>query len=468
MLYFKKGRKYSMVNIDEYLVKIEVPKDNGDFIEGSGVIFPLEGVDYDYIITALHCLKDTDLEFDYKKIIITRKDSDGNDEESIEIIDNSNCYESDDNQTEKDFVVIKIRKFKGLLSFRIDEAKFKDKINVSCYPSSKRGDILSNANGVIKNNKTTELLYIKVEDGSVNIIKNANEKMGGASGAGVFKKENELCFSLVGILTEIGNIDNSHNELVMLDIKVINDYLKKKKLISLDEQINYSLKNVHNDIFYEFKDTYNEMRMMLRKESGNLKEISTKEIVERIGKNIFFPEDKGNYNDKKLWEGWLEYLTFVYLNSKDNFFDYNNFKLKSKEFLDYAINDKGDSIKFIYSNVDSFAKIICSIYKNDENKFYKQLKDKDKVIINNLEINSYSRNPIFGNKLTKVVKDISLEESDMKLNQIDNPVINKQLKFFHLQNIKHKMQNDETEYNRDHDKIKKCIMEILEKEVFND
>lgn len=467
MLYFEKRRKYSMVNIDEYLVKIKVPINDEESIIGSGVIFPLEGKDHDYVITALHCLRNSDFSFKYNKIIITRKDLIGEDEKKIEITNLEKCHESNDEIKVKDFAIIEVEKTQGLASLYIAKPIENNPIEVSCYPNSKEGKIASKKIGKVKNRINTSSLFVEMKASFLNVVKDANEKIAGSSGAGVFQV-NGNNRSLIGIITEIGSSANEHNELIMLDINVINNYLRSNCLIGLDEQISYPLKHVYGNIFDEYKGSCDEMKTMLKDEAKNFIDIKTEEIIERIGKDLFFPEDKGNYNDKKLWEGWLEYLTFVYLNSKNDYYDFEHYKLKIEEFLDYVIKDKGNSIKFIYSTTDSFDKIVCSIYRNDENKFYKQLKEKDKVIINNAEPNSDSSYPIFGDTLINIVKDISFGELDNKLSHIDDHRINKQLKFFHLQNIKNKMKNEKTAYKKRHDEIKECIKEILEKEVFND
>lgn len=223
-----------MINIDKYVAILKT-KYNDDTTEiGSGVIFPLPECDYDYLITALHCIKGRDFNSERENLEIEIKDEEGNVcyKSIVDKLENILFKESADERTE-DFAIIKTDKVKGLDPIFITKPKPNKEILISSYPSTKykngTRDILSKEEGIIKNRiEAGKLFYLKMNNGVMNFTKKANSKMGGASGAGIFQKE-EGRNVLAGILTEVGSIENEHNELLGLNIEGVNEFLKEKQ-----------------------------------------------------------------------------------------------------------------------------------------------------------------------------------------------------------------------------------------------
>lgn len=455
-----------MIKINDYLVKIECTLEREECAledeecsSGSGVLFPMPGCEYDYVITALHCIKGKEFKKNYEEIKITYKSEGLN---VIDVIADKSYFEVEGSRVILDFAIIKVSKINILDTIYISKQKENSNIIFSAYPSSKEGEILSCVEGKVRNYRTIDF-YIQVTDNRMNTMRELEISMGGASGSGVFQISGNS-IKLIGILTNVQSVENIHNELIVLDINKINKYLEDHHdLTALDEIENQKFENYLDVAFKEFSNDCEGSKRFLKKISKRLSSFELKKIVEDIDEEIFFPVGEGSTRDGNVWKGWLELLTYMIIRMNKDFYDHVTKKFKVDEF--FSEFKECNNIKFIYSDIDSLGSLVKKVCFDQE--FFDKLNLETKIILNSKRSDKIGNKKIDNKKFVKIIKNCTIDsedEDDYMVNNISSPSVNKNLSFAHLDYFNEEIAS-KTEFEKDREHIEDTIKKILNEEI---
>jgi len=290
--------------------------------EGSGVVVNMENDEYFYVLTAKHTFftHTNNEEMDENEIF----------KEKIKIVDYKNETLLLGNESilkvigidkQYDFLIFVIKKekqIKGLDALFIYEDDFKE-CKICGYPNSK----ISDKNKVMLlpcsyNTKDEERSTYEVNS---NILLeailpnlNANEKMKGISGSGIFVESATSKIYLAGIQIATA----SHNALVCLDIRIlakeINEALKSHKYnpIPIDGYVVKDELGINTDEL-NFGEMLNKLKDEVFDKQG-LKDKSYTEILKAFNENI---KHNLEQNSKELANKYL-YLSLLFHREKDN------------------------------------------------------------------------------------------------------------------------------------------------------
>lgn len=434
------------------IVRCKRESDDVDFQEqGTGILISTNNPEYDYIITAYHCLagsKKNRHGYNLEDITIEN--------ESLKEINIIQCYDNED----LDISIIKIEKIELQVKINIYRKNKKVNVTIISYPNSEVKKFKSEGKmrfrGKIEDFKVNfKDVILRMNSDDMNIVNNAQEKMGGCSGSGVFANiGNRL--QLVGILTDIGDEENVFNTLRAVKISEIEKFISDKGLIPID----YVLDKKIGD-FYEgcFKDIDNvKLKNVLLRYIDNINDFKIKNIIELIGEEIIFPSIGENYNDYTMWTSWAEFIIMMIIYSDGICGD------ETDDIINYLKKFRDDNTKFYYSYVNDLADIVKAIYCDDNNEnMYMKCKNENNILVD-FKKDGFFIKELEKEHIFKIVSNIGHSSRYCKTNRIDDPKVNKNLRFIHMNLLKDRMTSkcycidDNYDINN---KIKEVVCEVL-------
>jgi len=302
-------------DIKKYIVRISY-KDNSN---GSGVIVNTDDDKYFYILTAKHTFfTHTDNEkMDENEIV----------KEKIKIIDSTDkSFKAIETiigiEKKYDFLILVIKKDKqiDIEPLSIYEDDFKE-CKICGYPNSKIADdnkaiLLPCSYNIRHEEKNTYEVSSNTLLEAIHPNLNANSKMKGISGSGVFVESATRKLYLAGIQIQTA----SHNSLVCLDIRIlareINKALEnhKYKPIHVDGYVIKDELGLNTDDLEAFEDMLNELKDEEFDAKYQLKTKSYEELINLFNKEI---KQKLDTKSKELANKYL-YLSLLFHKEKDN------------------------------------------------------------------------------------------------------------------------------------------------------
>lgn len=435
------------------LIECSRESDDADFHEqGTGVLIHTNHEEYDYVITAHHCLAgNRSNRHGYILDDITIKSQIYSEINVIYSYDDDEC----------DISIIKIEKLKYAQQINIYIKEKRDHVLIYAYPNLELNrfeiDGICKFKGKIEDYKNDfNILTVKIEAEDMNIQKNAQKKMAGCSGAGVFLRYGKT-IQLVGILTEVDNDDNPFNTLIATSVKRVEKFIKSINLIPIDFILDKKLVDFQQDCFCDVnKDKLQDVLMDYLNEIGNLK---IKRIIDLLGEKIIFPCIGEAYNDNNLWISWAEFITLMII--------YSNSECGSNEdgIIEYFKKFRDENTKFYYSYVSDLGDIVRNIYSDEFNDIiYAKCKENNTILVDFKQTGCIMEH-IEGDQVARIVSNISSANHMSKKNRIDNPKVNKNLRFMHMNLLKNKMFTD-CYYFEDRFEIKEKVKQGI-KEVFD-
>lgn len=344
--------------------------DEKDFYEqGTGVLIHTNNIEYDYIITAYHCLAGSkDKLHGYALSDISIKSRIYG---SIKAV-----YTYDD--IENDISIIKIEKMNDVKKVNVYKKEKKEEVIIFAYPGLEFDrfgiDGICEFRGKIDDyKKGSSILTIKIDPKDMNIEKSAQKKMGGSSGAGVFL-DNGNSIQLVGVITEVDNDNNVFNTLIATSINVIEQFIEAKELVPIDFILDKKIIDFNQDCFSDLNR--NKIQDILTDYLGELKNLKIKRIIDLLNEKVIFPCIGEAYNDDDLWKSWAEFITFMII--------YSNCECGSceDEIIEYLIKFREDNTKFYYSYVNDLADIVKNIYADQyDDSIYSKCRQDNTILV---------------------------------------------------------------------------------------
>ena len=412
------------------LVKSDREGEKIDFHEqGTGILIHTNHKEYDYVITAYHCLAGSKKNrHEYKIDDITIESKTFGNLKVNYTYDNENL----------DISIIKVEKTEAKLSMNLYKEKEKKNIGIVAYPSSevKKFNIEGSMTfrGRIEDYKERyKEITFRINPDDMNIVRETQEKMSGCSGAGIFV-DNGTSLQLVGIVTDVGNDDNPFNIIQGTKISEIEQFIADKKLIPID-----FVKDKKVEDFKEFcfKDLNNDkLKKVLRDYISEFSELQISKIIDWLGEKVIFPCIGEKYNDDNLWISWCEFITLIVI--------YNNCEYGEtiEELIDYLKEFRDKQTKFYYSYVTDLADIVCEIYSDKfHDSIYSKCKQDNNILVDFKANSRFITKRLESDKISRIVGNIG-NVNYAKKHRIDNPKINKNLSFIHMDLLKERISEE--------------------------
>lgn len=237
-------------NIENYSVMIEC-----DGESGSGIFISSKSPDYDYVVTAKHCLDKykikSDIKFLSKNFTV------------IEVYTNETL----------DVAIIKIEKSDDVSLFNYikdkDLENYHESINLYGYPKIARDKEIKSVKLSCKyNNKTKEVICLEVEKEVSTFKKPAIEALKGMSGCPVYIEKDNIVV-LIGIYYENTYEDFAYKYINIIPLEKIRETINKYHLEDLNlsfcselisENIDPLYKNYEDLCRYDFRNLKNKIR----------------------------------------------------------------------------------------------------------------------------------------------------------------------------------------------------------------
>lgn len=215
------------MSISEYTEQSSVKVTCKD-ASGSGCFIKSKSDEYDYIITALHCLKGKGPNFQSYNVDDIKINYRGS---IIDVID-------EHPHRNLDLVVLKIRKTSRLYATYIAEPHIGDNIVISGYPHvlDKQHVPVVSVDGKI-NNKTEDICIVKVNDELSTYNAAAIRQIEGLSGSGVFTTRGDK-IALVGMLIKLTTSDFAYRQVDTIHVDKVLEIIAACSLSDVDHLYN--------------------------------------------------------------------------------------------------------------------------------------------------------------------------------------------------------------------------------------
>lgn len=337
-------------NIEKYSIMIEC---SGE--KGSGVFMSSKSTEYDYIITAKHCLKTCDNTSD------------------IIFPNNSFSVKNKFMHNTLDLAIIQVEKSNesSFFSFvKTEELKeYEEKIYLYGYPKILREERIKNCRLECKyNSSTDDLIRLEVLKEISTFSKQAIESLKGMSGCPAYIQKDGVVI-LIGIYYENSHEDFAFRHINILPLDTIEDMIKNNNLENLNLSFCSELENNDLDPLYINYDklSSDDFRNLKEKIIDVSPNYNNKKIgfLSRKVANTILEIEKLSYKRKAA----LLYRVFLSANEKQL-----DLVLKNKE--SFTVNELDDWI----DKYTDYAKEIIDD-KSEEYKYYLKSRDIIKGII---------------------------------------------------------------------------------------
>lgn len=444
---------------DQLLVSVRCVNEEQEYAEeGSGCIIKSNSAEYDYVLTALHCLRgDDENPHEYNICDIQLFNRELNELKAIKTYENMKL----------DIVIIVIEKTILKKHVRL-KSQYCDHINyISSYPSISQDGFKTNNDLISKEFKATfeknELnkIILSIDTRIYSPNNDVTEALRGVSGSAIYGSENNQDF-LIGIVTNVPTLKNPFGEVVGIDISEFRKLLTNSKLENFSEYIDNNLE-CYIERAFTFADNELIIRV-LKNHADNIKSLEVIYFIDWLKHKMFLPYNEDNYNHDEVWIGWIKFLTFMQIASEENFIDPISMGFDKDKFLSYVNLCRNKNIKYFHAfNYKKLSEIVSIVYQDDEIR--NDLEFGDKLVIN-FPINTH-RKFAASKEISFIVDDIVKEKlfTNKRL-MIDDPKVNKSVDFMHIDYIQDEIERNneclcESKYINLVNKIKKTINEVL-------
>jgi hypothetical protein len=346
-----------MGKIDDLFRKYTVIVNNG-----SGCLFqpdisrlPVGEKKFTYVLTAKHTIQDKDrtIFFKLEKIKVYR----GNDQKPENQLIVLDFFPHEDD--EKDAVILKVEYVDDNInlyhtSLDLDNPDNQEiRLRFFGYPARRRKRNIKTA-GV---NCTVDMEH---ENGMIEIVpnktqfgydRNALENIKGFSGCGVFKKLKGNIL-LVGILSQLADPSGAGDNLLILPMHYFNKIISQNdSLPILIPKHLTSFEGYKNDICKGYGVKLTTAKIIMERFADLVigRKITPMLIIKQFQGKLCVPNNTDWLNDRALWSGWFELLTYMALMEED---------------------DKSDELNAL----DKLLKNKCIFYNNNEEDWYRFLR----------------------------------------------------------------------------------------------
>ncbi len=348
-----------MGNIDDLYRKYAVKVNNG-----SGCLFqpdiskqPKESK-FTYVLTAKHNIKNEDKTEIFPKgnieVYRGNEQNPGNELKVLEVF-----HHRDEG---KDAAILKVDYVDDNINLYYTSCQRSDSLRFFGYPIRREKELKKNTGVMIKTAGVNCQFDMEHQDKRIEIVPkktqfgydgNAHEHIKGFSGCGVFKEvKNDIL--LVGILSRLGDQSGAGDNILILPIDYFKEIISQhNRLLPLKPKHLSSFKGYKNEICKGYGTKLIGAKVMLEFVADGVigKKITPMLIIEQFQEKLCVPNNKDWLNDRALWSGWLELLTYMALlleeEIKSDELDFLDELLKIKKMRIYYNNNEEDWHSFL-------------------------------------------------------------------------------------------------------------------------
>lgn len=416
----KRIRGVKMTNdLIQLLVKTEY-RLNDIHESGTGFLVCAESDDYDYVFTSLHCIEG--INPDINGVFKLNSKTYG------ELHYTKNGIHKN---KELDLAIVKVNKILRNIIIYHQE-----------YEVDKKGFFIGYPEFYTDKSEETEVTIKFCKKNRVHVDmdqfhygrEKCIEIFGGFSGSPVFFINNNFKF-LSGIIVALSDPKFITQQINFVPISEFLKIICDKGLSPINTFISSMLEVCIGKTFKsEEAEEAEEIYTMLDKNAKKLEKIDMNYYMKWLNKKMFLPYGEYPMFEETLWIGWIKYLTFMYLISDNDFYNFKNSRFDEIKFLQYIKVCRNEGIKYFHSYAcKTFQDLIPILYEN--NNVYKDLNFGDTVIVNFGKLNPRI-NHIPSSKLSNIVKNIGNGDLDNRLMDkymdITSTEINKALDILHI------------------------------------
>lgn len=419
---------------------------------GSGCMFQPFTAEYSYVITAKHCLEGTDetpQTFEKTDIEIFSHIR----ETKLTVID----YYL---HPEYDLAIIKVEYINGIPGILITIPRENKNVGLYGYPNLLDEDEETAKMGQYLDCKTyfnysnEKLIEFRSNTPISNRINSVNKTLGGFSGSGIFYESNNNIY-LMGIFTEIKEVEGAFDALLGYDISAVNEILLENQLHLL---IPEELLNFERYINTAFDSNEGIIKPILKRNARPLLDLKPNDIVRSHNERLYLPYNsfiEEELLNPKLWEGWVSLLTYYYMDTS-NLPNTENFKLLRSD------GNYDHNIRMYFTSHKKISSCIMDLFVYN----YDDLDANDLIVINTKNSNPASKS-FNKDKTKRVLRNIDRGERERLIEDgidIDDPEKLKNVQFIHIDLFSDRFSEYEEIDNQSEleEKLKESI-----KEVFN-
>lgn len=286
---------------------------------GSGCLFQTDTSRYTYVLTAKHNIQNQEkTEIFLKENIKVYRDNEQNPENELKVLD---VYPHKD--VCKDAAILKVKYVDDNINLYHTSLELYDladqdiSVRFFGYPD-RRKKLKKKTAGV---NCTVDMEH---QDGMIEIVPkkvqfghdaDVHYHIKGFSGCGVFKKVNDEIL-LVGILARLADNSGAGDNILIMPIDYFNEIISQNKgLPPLKPKHLTSFEDYKNEICKGYDDELIVAKNMLESVADGVisKKITPMLIIEQFQEKLCIPYNKDWLNDRALWSGWFELLTYIAL-----------------------------------------------------------------------------------------------------------------------------------------------------------
>lgn len=296
--------------------------------EGSGCFFRT-GETYDYILTARHCIAEFNSKADIDNF---------NKEEHIVTVWNGNAKSDDQRLHVLDYIVseelhldlaiIIVEASNGVTSVEYQAPRYKEPVVVYGYPNMRAQDDEPRESlecTVELYSQENKLVDLAASNPLHSFNREPIQNVEGFSGGGVFRLIGED-LQLVGVVTSLKNRDGVFNKLIAATVSTFNSILEGKHYQGqeLKPLVPYFLTSFEHYIQEIFEFDNPVLREILLDQAQLITQsgVTPKSVADFLNEKIFIPHSKGaSINNPEVWKGWIEYLTYLSLNTLEERLD---------------------------------------------------------------------------------------------------------------------------------------------------
>lgn len=387
---------------------------------GSGCLFQPFTNEYSYVITAKHCLEGTDETpqvFEKANIEIFSQTRGT----EFTVLD---CYLHED----YDLAVIKVQYIDGIPRTLTTIPKENSSLGLYGFPNifepdddtAKLGQYLQCKSSF--NYPDIKIIEFRPEVPISNITDTTRTTMGGFSGSGIYLESNSNLY-LIGIFTQLKELNGAFNGLWGYDISAINEVLFNNDAALL---IPEELLNFKKYINTAFDSNEGIITAVLKSNANPLSDLKPNDIVEFHKERLYLPYNhfiEEELLNPKLWEGWVSLLTYYYMDT---------LQLPDKENFNLMRSAAGydHNIKMFFTSYKRISTCIMDLHVN----CYEDLEKNDVIIINTKDgspgTKSFNRDRTKG--ILRQIDRADLEKLVERGIDIDDPDHQKDVQFIHI------------------------------------
>lgn len=385
---------------------------------GTGISLPSKDVNYDYVFTALHCVKGQNQKgLGTFKLYNSKK-------EEVEIYD-FKIYSNED----LDIAIIKINKDLNLQCIDIKSKYFDAKCSIIGFPEHIECNY-DEEEVFVKFNigKTT----IKVESEQIHFGRiNATDVLGGLSGSPILIiEDNEYYVS--GFINELQEKKFVYKNIIYADI---DDYLKviEDNNIACVQKHNIDILETCITRIYQ-SDEAEKLYSRVQCHANKLRNISFEPYINWLKEKMYLPYDKDKGFDIKIGSDVLKYFTYLYIISDNDFINKETGEFDEGKFYKYVQQKREDGIKYFYSyRSKQLSDILPLIFTDDE--IFGDLKYND-MVITGFQEDNIKKDSILHSEIVRIVPNIYNGELGDELYEkgmdITSPDIHKNIDIYHI------------------------------------